>query len=317
MRTLVKTLTLGFPLPTKNQQRTTKLILKTDYLLHLFRMFLTNVLPVVIAFYASLGLAAKVCTVLLFLIALLVFWLTRWPKPRSAQFRRADHFRPDLVPKQPIDTIVIGSGSGGSTCANLLAQSGQVVLVLEQHQDVTGGCTHSFREQGCEWDTGLHYVGRAMGDRTKRPGAIMDFMTGGKQLWTPLQDPYDEVVFPADSQVKDGAPNNSRYCFYTGADNTVSSVVNSIDPNDAERLTTRLNTWMDICREINEGFVALGVSRLLPGWLHFLVKPKVDELMTYASYTVKDVQHAVFGLGYSPKEVLDGCPPAVENEDGE
>ena len=54
------------------------------------------------------------------------------------------------------DTIVIGSGSGGCACANLLSQSGQKVLVLEQHVDRTGGCTHTFRDNNCEWDTGLH-----------------------------------------------------------------------------------------------------------------------------------------------------------------
>lgn len=71
----------------------------------------------------------------------------------SLQSRRADRFRPEKIPPN-LDTIVIGSGSGGSTVANLLAQSGQRVLVLEQHS-VTGGCTHSFREEGCEYDTGL------------------------------------------------------------------------------------------------------------------------------------------------------------------
>lgn len=89
----------------------------------------------------------------LLFIASFIFYITRWPQARPVQFRRADRFRPEKVPSN-IDTIVIGSGSGGSTVANLLAQSGQRVLVLEQHS-VTGGCTHSFREEGCEWDTGL------------------------------------------------------------------------------------------------------------------------------------------------------------------
>ena len=92
----------------------------------------------------------------------------------TPQARRADRFRPEKIPSN-LDTIVIGSGSGGSTVANLLAQSGQRVLVLEQHS-VTGGCTHSFREDGVEYDTGLHYVSKAMSDPTKRAGAIMDFM---------------------------------------------------------------------------------------------------------------------------------------------
>lgn len=118
------------------------------------------------------------------LIATVLFYITRWPRPRPVQVifqfhltlpnkllfilhcltyplyllrgtqtRKADRFRPEKIPNH-LDTIVIGSGSGGSTVANLLAQSGQRVLVLEQHS-VTGGCTHSFREEGCEYDTGL------------------------------------------------------------------------------------------------------------------------------------------------------------------
>lgn len=82
-------------------------------------------------------------------------WLLHWPAQnvKKLQPMRASPFRPDRVPHN-IDTIVIGSGSGGSATANLLAQADQRVLVLEHHPDRTGGCTHSFREQGCEWDTG-------------------------------------------------------------------------------------------------------------------------------------------------------------------
>ena len=152
---------------------------------------------------------------------------------------------------------MIGSGSGGSTCANLLAQSGQRVLVLEQHS-VTGGCTHSFREAGCEYDTGLHYVSKAMSDRTTRPGAIMDFMSHGKQLWTPFSDhlPYDEIVFPreennADNKnaVKEGAPNEWSYKFFDGADRTVASLMESVDPRDTE-LRERVKTYFEICHDV-------------------------------------------------------------------
>lgn len=89
---------------------------------------------------------SPVIVILALLLAFLVVtfaaflaYLATFPKLRKIIPRRADHFRPDLVPSN-LDTIVIGSGSGGSCCANLLAQSGQRVLVLEQHT-VTGGCT--------------------------------------------------------------------------------------------------------------------------------------------------------------------------------
>jgi all-trans-retinol 13,14-reductase len=204
-----------------------------------------------------------------------LFYLSRFPEARTIVPRRASHFRPELVPTK-LDTIVIGSGSGGSCCSNLLAQSGQKVLVLEQHE-VTGGCTHSFREQNCEWDTGLHYVPKDMADKTARAGAIMDFMTHGAQKWTPFpsDEPYDEVVFPPDDNVKEGAPNNFSYSFFPGEMRTVDAVTNNIDPSDPV-LKERAATWMAICREINSGFVALGMSRILPKWLQFLVRERVD-----------------------------------------
>jgi all-trans-retinol 13,14-reductase len=249
--------------------------------------------------------------IVLFLCLLRV---TRWPKARPIEPRRAVRFRPDATPDN-IDTIVIGSGSGGSTCANLLAQSGQRVLLLEQHA-VTGGCTHSFRQQGCEWDTGLHYASKAMSKNTARPGAIMDFMTEGLQAWTPLEDPYDEILFPPepDIRVRQGAPNKASYPFFSGEAKMVAAITDNIDPKD-EMLKNNTKTFMDICLDINAGFVALGASRILPSWLQFLVKRKVEKLMTYAAMTVRDVHHAVLKLGYSQQQLLDSCPKAPEGED--
>lgn len=99
-------------------------------------------------------------------------WLFRWPgRDVKVKHIRASRFSPDLVPPN-IDTIVIGSGSGGCACGNILAQSGQKVLLLEQHEERTGGCTHTFRQEGCEWDTGLHYTSEGMSLPTHRAGAL-------------------------------------------------------------------------------------------------------------------------------------------------
>lgn len=61
-------------------------------------------------------------------------------------------FKIEKVP-QDLDTIVIGSGLGGLSCAACLARTGKRVLVLEQH-DRAGGCTHTYEEKGFEFDIG-------------------------------------------------------------------------------------------------------------------------------------------------------------------
>ena len=242
---------------------------------------------------------------ILFLFLVLFFsYISRWPKPKPIQVERATAFSPEKVPSD-IDTIVIGSGSGGSTCANLLAQSGEKVLVLEQHPWETGGCTHSFREQNCEWDTGLHYTSKAMSQTTQRPGAIMDFMSRGTQKFTPLQDPYDEVLFPMDPHdiIQPGLPDTHSFPFVTGAESTVDEIMKRIDPENS-LLKDRVRTYMDVCQDINSGFTALGISRILPSWLQFLVQDKVDRLMKYAAFTVRDTQYAILNLGFTPEQLL-------------
>lgn len=62
--------------------------------------------------------------------------------------------------------------------------------------------------------------------------------------------PYDEIVFPDDSFVQEGAPNEWSHKFFDGQSRTADSVVGSIvDPNNKE-LKKRVKTFLDICLEV-------------------------------------------------------------------
>lgn len=92
-----------------------------------------------------------------------------------------------------IDTIVIGSGISGLTCAGLLSKVGQRVVVLEQHY-IAGGCTHAFEDKGYEFDTGIHYIGNI--EKRKK---ILDLITENIVEWDKMGTEengytYDEIV---------------------------------------------------------------------------------------------------------------------------
>jgi len=58
--------------------------------------------------------------------------------------------------KSEYDAIVIGSGLGGLTCANILAKRGHSVLLLEQHSKLGGLATWFKRKGGHIFDISLH-----------------------------------------------------------------------------------------------------------------------------------------------------------------
>jgi phytoene dehydrogenase-like protein len=86
----------------------------------------------------------------------------------------ADRFEIEKIPAD-VDTIVIGSGMSGLTCAAVLSRMGQRVLVLEQHY-VAGGGSHMFElKGGLKFDSGLHYV-------VPYSGHLMWIATGGSEM---------------------------------------------------------------------------------------------------------------------------------------
>jgi len=86
----------------------------------------------------------------------------------------ADRYHVDKIPAD-IDTVVIGSGMSGLTCAAVLSRAGQRVLVLEQHY-IAGGGSHMFElKGGLKFDSGLHYL-------VPYSGLLMWLAAGGDEM---------------------------------------------------------------------------------------------------------------------------------------
>lgn len=70
--------------------------------------------------------------------------LTQLDSKQSSSRRRIERsllrkkYSAKQVPDLDIDTIIIGSGMSGLSCAAILSRLGYKVLVLEQHNDVAG-----------------------------------------------------------------------------------------------------------------------------------------------------------------------------------
>jgi all-trans-retinol 13,14-reductase len=101
------------------------------------------------------------------------------------------------------DTIVIGSGIGGLSCASALARYGHKVLVLEQHY-AAGGLTQTFTRKGFTWDVGMHYLGEMGSGGLARRN--FDWLSGGAIKMAPIEGAYDIIHFPGNFEIAFAGP---------------------------------------------------------------------------------------------------------------
>ena len=72
---------------------------------------------------------------------------------------------------EQFDAIVVGSGVGGLFCANLLAEEGLKVLLLERHSMLGGFCS-TFRRNGFLFDAATHFY-PLLGNPTTLTGKVL------------------------------------------------------------------------------------------------------------------------------------------------
>jgi all-trans-retinol 13,14-reductase len=95
------------------------------------------------------------------------------------------------------DAIVIGSGIGGLAAAAALSKRSKRVLLLEQHS-AAGGQTQTFRRQGWEFATGVHYLGGVgpQAGSAGQFGRLLAWLSDGELRFAPCANPYDIVHLP-------------------------------------------------------------------------------------------------------------------------
>jgi phytoene desaturase len=94
--------------------------------------------------------------------------------------------------KRSYDAVIIGAGVGGLTCANLLADQGLKVLLVEQHYMVGGYCS-TFTRKGYTFDAATHFY-PLLGNPDTITGRLLVKM-GVRTEWVKM-DPVDRFHFP-------------------------------------------------------------------------------------------------------------------------
>ncbi|XP_069475035.1 all-trans-retinol 13,14-reductase-like [Ambystoma mexicanum] len=155
-------------------------------------------------------------------------------------------FEVEKVPKY-LDAVVIGSGIGGMAVAAILAKAGKRVLVVEQLAK-TGGCCHTFNEQGYEFDVGIHYIGQlGEGDNLR---LIIDQLTEDQLQWAPMDDPFDVVIM---------GPNSKRYPLHSGR-KAYADGLKKLFPGEVEAI----DKYMELIQKVSKCAFHLVILKLIP-----------------------------------------------------
>ena len=212
------------------------------------------------------------------MVGIAMYWHLQYISPvvaRAKNLDKKDMLQQGFSQKKvkdmgKFDCIVIGSGMGGMTAAALLSRIGKKVLILEQH-DVLGGCTHTFSEEGFEFDTGLHYMGEEVTRADNPMGFLLQVLGLGQIEWSKMNSTYDHAIISpllaAQKTIKPTKPSTLTNMEFTdNLDETIQRIITAFpEEEEAIRSYLRLVKWSKLLFPV---FIAL---KVLPKGLSALV----------------------------------------------
>ncbi|XP_035689153.1 all-trans-retinol 13,14-reductase-like [Branchiostoma floridae] len=197
---------------------------------------------------------------------------------RNKVLKKGAAFSVEKVPSD-LDAIVIGSGPGGLTTADILRKSGK-------HGAGSGAAwetrrlSHTFGLKGLQFDCGIHYVGKMEDSSTVR--VLLDQITEGQLQWASLDDDYDVAVL--------GEPDQMRWVPIRCGRQQYKQELLQHFPGEEQAI----EMFLKKTKEVADGADILGVLKILPLWLcKVLVKTGIVHVLNsffrYMSRSTKEV----------------------------
>ncbi len=220
-------------------------------------------------------------------------------RSKKSRKLRLDCFDPEHISGgAKVDVIVIGSGMGGLTAAAKLAEAGKRVLLFEQH-NVVGGCTHTFVENGAEFETGLHYIGAGIMDPTSGSRQILDSICDRPTEWEPIGDGEDRVYDVVRISDQEESGETAEFRVPAHREKYIHALTERF-PGDRDAIRAFFEAVSLSQQKVAGHFIAQGIRRFLRAvplgglGICFLLQKLVDRLFRrpfwkYTDQTISDV----------------------------